>query len=358
MIKSYIVDGDTKIEFYHSFSDVNKTAHENLCSPFMLQNFLREKKIMTVEEVIEWYKKNQYSLNLPMIGANYNDFQECWNKLRGNDRGNYFRYRCTTESYLSGIHLLKLVEGQSLIDIGCGIGHFSAFYKYLCSRTGAVDAELSNLLIMHRCFSDETSLICSDLNVSLGTSNEKYDNVFASDILHYIHNKKHFMKEIELMWNREGLLLFNHVHHCGQEMKEEGIGEPLKVLEWKELLTTHFPNTKIRMYGEHKFVRYVLGEIDNLLEATENETSPLVCIICDKNYEYDLRKQIVTPPVVQVNNAYELRVERGDLVFKKCKLPTEFNEEFETELFPTEYVVSGCSLPVNVLFARGILTAV
>ena len=350
---SYINWGDIDIKFCCSFFNGGKISHENLCSPFLLQQYVTENECLRVEELLKRYEEEGYNID---ISKNDNEkicFIDCWDRLRGTNRGNYFRYRFLTESYLSGIHLLKLIGRGSLVDVGCGTGHFSSLYKHYCSSTVAIDAELSNLLILHKFFSKNTHLICTDLNVTLGLDDEKYDNFFMSDLFHYVRNKEHFISEIDKHWSKKGLLLFNHIHHCGQYMQEKGIGNPLSLSGLRNLLSEKFPDAQICFFGERDFVRFVLGKSDRLTEAKEDEKSPLVCIVSYQNY--DLKKKLPTPPAVKLNNAYDLVVSNGGLTLERCELSQEFLTEFKSDLFPEKCEFFHLTIPYEDWFSRGLL---
>lgn len=349
---SNINDRDNVIRFFSTFCNEDKIAHENLISPFEIQKLINGRSNISLDEVLQLYRENGFEIDLPPSGSKYEDFQYYWSSIRGKSNGHYFRYRCTTESYLSGIHLLKLAQGHSLVDIGCGSGHFSAVYKFYCKSTTAVDAELSNLLILNCCFSPSTSLICTDLNVTIGLDGRRFDSVFISDVLHYIKDKERFLSEVHDSWNCKGYLLLNHIHHLGQKVYEAGMGVPLHLSEWKDLIQREFPHAIIKFYSESAFIKYVIGDSSTLEQANDTEESPVLCIV--SHHSFDLKQKIPVPPCIQLNTAYSLCSNEGQIVLTRKNLPQSFLDEFESDLFPKQYVLPNLLFPVDALFARGL----
>ncbi len=190
------------------------------------------------------------------------------------------------------------------------------------------------------------------MNVTIGLDGRRFDSVFISDVLHYIKDKERFLSEVHDSWNCKGYLLLNHIHHLGQKVYEAGMGVPLHLSEWKDLIQREFPHAIIKFYSESAFIKYVIGDSSTLEQANDTEESPVLCIV--SHHSFDLKQKIPVPPCIQLNTAYSLCSNEGQIVLTRKNLPQSFLDEFESDLFPKQYVLPNLLFPVDALFARGL----
>ena len=353
MKKFMIRDGNVTFDFVCAFSHGQLCSHENWAPPYKLQEWLVRERPSSFEQIIQWHIGN----GVPVWGLEGSKddvaFGDEWTYYRGAKRGNYFRYRYISESYLSGIQLLKHVQGGVLADVGCGVGHFAKYYKERCNKSIAIDAEWCNLYFMHKYFSPSSSLVCTDLDVTLGLEQNVVDHFFISDSFHYVKEKRRFLENVRSAWSGEGLILFNHVHHIDQQMHENGIGIPLSVECYRNMIKEVFPECKVEIYGERSFVRYALDVADTIYEANNDEMSPLtICVHRGNNL--DIRKQVRLPDRMRLNNAYKLVWLHDKPVFQRICLPEAFMEEFHSDLFPDSIDFTDKD-KMDTLFSFGIL---
>ena len=104
-----------------------------------------------------------------------------------------------------------------IADLGCGTG------QTLSDNTFAVDGSFVNLLLANIFFSKRNNiLICCDLEKNLPFKTGILDLIISTDTFHYIHNKKHFLKETKRCLNLSGVL--SVIHTLNIEKKRNILG--------------------------------------------------------------------------------------------------------------------------------------
>jgi 2-polyprenyl-3-methyl-5-hydroxy-6-metoxy-1,4-benzoquinol methylase len=99
---------------------------------------------------------------------------------------------------------LKASENLSIIDVGCGKGSFLKILKEAFPKSNLTGCDLAD-------YSSEVGeglkWVQQDLNKEFSSSFEKYDLVFAIEVIEHIENPRHFIRELGNILKPGGLLV-------------------------------------------------------------------------------------------------------------------------------------------------------
>jgi len=101
---------------------------------------------------------------------------------------------------------LKKGEGKKVLEIGCGIG---AFAKILNERGFRVDATDVSPFIVERAQKIHKDINFRLLNIEKATINEKYDYIFAFEVMEHLKNPSKALINIKKMLKKKGVLIFS-----------------------------------------------------------------------------------------------------------------------------------------------------
>lgn len=140
----------------------------------------------------------------------------------------YLSNRTRRVSFLLSLATLGSIQaGDTIVDIGCGLGYFLAKTDEW-TRTGlrvGVDASFS-LLYLARAYSVSpmTVLVCADVEQGLPLQPNVADTIFFNDSFMYMHNKRRVLIESHRVLRSRGQLFLTHVHNEGNENLGQGYG--------------------------------------------------------------------------------------------------------------------------------------
>ena len=147
----------------------------------------------------------------------------------------YFAYRWSDPTYLSGLQLLQLAtlgEGLPLLEIACGVGH----YLREASRRGieaiGVDVVFSKLWLARRFVAEEARLVCADVAAGLPLPDQLAGTVFCHDAFYFLEDKQRVVEEMSRV--SRGSVVIGHAHN--READNLSPGEPWSVAEYAAVL--------------------------------------------------------------------------------------------------------------------------
>lgn len=102
---------------------------------------------------------------------------------------------------------LKKGDGIKVLEIGCAIGAFSKILKERGFNITAVDI---SEFIIEKAKKLQSGINFKVLDIEKKTKlNEKYDYIFAFEVLEHLENPKHALSNIKLLLNKSGVLVFS-----------------------------------------------------------------------------------------------------------------------------------------------------
>ena len=147
--------------------------------------------------------------------------------------GDYFAYRWSDPTFLSGLALLER-HGEahgSLFELGCGVGHFLRELHLRGVEVGGGDVVFSKLWLARRFLVPEAHLVCFDARYPFPLQAGGYDVAFCHDALHYLPDKLLAVAELRRIAR---CVLIGHAHN--RLVANLSAGSPLAPAAYAELL--------------------------------------------------------------------------------------------------------------------------
>jgi SAM-dependent methyltransferase len=146
--------------------------------------------------------------------------------------GDYFAYRWSDPTFLSGLGLLDLHAGgaRSAFELACGIGHFLRELQRRGARVAGGDVVWSKLWLARRFVAPGADLVCFDAGAPWPVDGA-FDLALCHDALHYLPDKALAVRELERL---APVVVVGHAHNAAVENLSPG--DPLEVAGYAELL--------------------------------------------------------------------------------------------------------------------------
>jgi SAM-dependent methyltransferase len=149
--------------------------------------------------------------------------------------GDYFAFRWSDPTFLSGLALLDLHAGGAdrVFELACGIGHF---LRELARRGVAVtggDVVWSKLWVARRFVVPEAALVCFDAGAPFPLADGSADLALCHDALHYLPDKALAVGELRRI---APAVVVGHAHNAAVDNLSPG--DPLDVAGYAALVGT------------------------------------------------------------------------------------------------------------------------
>lgn len=258
----------------------------------------------------------------------------------------YMRQRFASDSFFATSTLLPLAATRSgpLLDLGCGIGHYSFLLANQRKRSAhlCLDTEFLTLLIARHYFAHEADCVHVNGDLPLPFKDGCFDLVFGSDMLHYSRAKATSGAEIGRVLAADGLAILPHTHNAAR--KNPCPGTPLTLAGYRRILDS----LSLACFPDDLLVRLALaGEaMDPTLkvdDATLEGSHAIAILAAHRPTAWlDTMHVAIDGPVgparLIVNPVYDTAIEGGALVCRRRSLSNYFWEEYPTSraYFPQE----------------------
>ncbi len=185
----------------------------------------------------------------------------------------YFAYRWSDPTYLSGLKLLEigLAAGtKHVVEIACGIGHYLRELTERGLAATGVDVVFSKLWLAKKFVAPRARLVCADVSAGLPFEDCFADTIFCHDAFYFLPEKKKVAHEILRV--ASGPVLIGHAHN--REAENFSSGEPWSVEEYAALL----PGAVV--YDDAELTRAFLEDRDPApLQTEEHKPAPAISFI-------------------------------------------------------------------------------
>ena len=160
--------------------------------------------------------------------------REAMAALRFGPVGDYFAFRWSDPTYLSGLALLDAHAGGAgrVLELACGIGHYLRELTARGVAATGVDVVFAKCWLARRFVAPEAQYACLDAASPLPWPDGAFDLAFCHDALHYLPGKAAVCRELARVAG--GRVVVGHAHNALLENLSPG--DPLDPAGYRELL--------------------------------------------------------------------------------------------------------------------------
>ncbi len=159
----------------------------------------------------------------PLFADQKITLREAMNYLQYGAVADYFAYRWSDPTFLSGLNLLENhlpPSAQKVFELACGIGHFLREMSLRGIGAAGADVVFSKLWLARKFVAPTVKLVCLDANFDLPFAEKSYDAAFCHDAFYFLPKKNHVAAELERIVNQA--ILIGHAHNADAENFSSG----------------------------------------------------------------------------------------------------------------------------------------
>ena len=161
----------------------------------------------------------------------------------------YFAYRWSDPTYLSGLALLNMYRHTNVLELACGIGHYCRELSMRGIPVTGADVVYSKLWLAKNYVAPEANFVCLDAGAPLPFPDKHFSTAFCHDAFYFLPNKQHVASELRRVAHT---VLIGHTHN--KALDNYSAGDPLTIGQYAEL----FPGTVI--YNDAELTRALLQD--------------------------------------------------------------------------------------------------
>ena len=142
----------------------------------------------------------------------------------------YFAYRWSDPTFLSGLALLNMFEHTNVLELACGIGHYCREFSLRGIPVTGADVVYSKLWLAKHYVAPEANYVCLEAGASLPFPDKHFSTAFCHDAFYFFTNKAHVARELQRVART---VIIGHTHNAAVDNYSSGA--PLTVEEYEEL---------------------------------------------------------------------------------------------------------------------------
>ena len=148
--------------------------------------------------------------------------------------GDYFAYRWSDPTYLSGLRLLQSGAPDAprvFVEIACGIGHYLREALQRGIAAVGIDVVFSKLWLARRFVAERAQLVCADVASGIPLPDASASLVFCHDAFYFLPDKARVYAEMARV--SAGPVIVGHAHN--RDAENFSSGDPWSVAEYAAL---------------------------------------------------------------------------------------------------------------------------
>ena len=131
----------------------------------------------------------------------------------------YFAYRWSDPTFLSGLALLNLHEHTNVLEVACGIGHFCREFTLRGIPVTGVDVVYSKLWLARQYVAPDANYICLDAGELLPFPDQHFSTAFCHDAFYFLPHKAQLAREMQRVAK---IVLIGHTHNAAADNYSSG----------------------------------------------------------------------------------------------------------------------------------------
>ncbi len=159
----------------------------------------------------------------PLVAAQKITLREAMSCLQYGAVADYFAYRWSDPTFLSGLNLLENhlpPSARKVFELACGIGHYLREMNLRGIEATGADVVFSKLWLARKFVAPNAKLVCLDANYNLPFAEKTFDAAFCHDAFYFLPKKIHVAAELERVVSKA--ILIGHAHNADAENFSSG----------------------------------------------------------------------------------------------------------------------------------------
>ena len=183
-------------------------------------NDQRAALVLLFQDQDDWAKTPPPTENdlAPLFENHALTLREAMKNLNYGAVADYFAYRWSDPTFLSGLALLKNhlpPETKTVLELCCGIGHYLREFILRGIEAVGVDAVFSKLWLARKFVAPAAKIVCADANFAFPFADQAFDATFCHDAFYFLPKKEHVAGELKRVTTEN--VLIGHAHNSKTE---------------------------------------------------------------------------------------------------------------------------------------------
>ena len=150
----------------------------------------------------------------PLFDGENLNLREAMKCLKYGAVADYFAYRWSDPTFLSGLALLENhlpASADNVFELCCGIGHYLREFDLRSIAATGADVVFSKLWLARKFVAPNAKLICFDANYDFPFAQNAFDAAFCHDAFYFLPQKPRVASELKR--TTSGAILIGHAHN-------------------------------------------------------------------------------------------------------------------------------------------------
>jgi len=250
------------------------------------------------------------------------NLREAMRCLRYGAVADYFAYRWSDPTFLSGLTLLEWHLPPSAkigFELACGIGHYLREFDLRGIEAVGADVVYSKLWLARKFVAPNAKLICLDANFDFPFADKSFDTAFCHDAFYFLPEKKPVADELKR--TTRGAILIGHAHNA--EAENFSSGAAIATGEYAAMFATPI------LYDDAELTRAAIeNQKPEARKINELKNAAAIDLVCNQSGENGItgnfqRKDFLVPTTREKLRVNPLLLDENDEIQSSPIYPSE-----------------------------------